>query len=111
VGIQGKKGALEEGDLSPTTLGSMFGSTAKGWFELAQLEGSENWRMWYHPVLPGCGITITVLYSSSICLTQSSRGMERGWRRGEGGLNKYLFQKEKGEMIIMTVYKCTQLRV
>lgn len=99
-----------KGDFPPTTLGSMLGSTAKGWFELAQLEGSVHWRVWCCPAFSGC--SMTTITTAFFHLLDSS--FPEGWRGGggKGGLNKYLHLFQKGEkLIITTVYTCTQLKV
>lgn len=98
--------------MPPTTLGSMLGSMARGWLELAQLEGSVNLRVWCRPAFPGCRIrTITAAFFFHLLDSDLPEGWSGDGER-EGGLNKYLHLFPRGEkFIIMTVYKCTQLRV
>lgn len=78
---KGKQSALEEkGDLPPTTLGPMLGGTIKGWFELAQLEGSVNWSVWCGPAFPGYGaLTITTAFSHLL-----DSYLTEGWLGGGG---------------------------
>lgn len=69
-----------KGDFPPTTQGSMLGSTAKGWFELAQLEGSVHWRVWCCPAFSGC--SMTTITTAFFHLLDSS--FPEGWRGGGG---------------------------
>lgn len=68
--------------MPPTTLGSMLGSVAKGWLELAPLEGSVNWRVWLCPALPGCRITtITTAFFFDLLDTNLPEGWSGGGER------------------------------